>query len=166
MAADEPKRRDMGARAARWAKQEFTAERYADAVEALAQATIDAEPVLHLAAHLGGELVVIGCGLAGVELRQQDMHATGSSSLGGVPDIEVNRMTLRLALRAARRTSWRHDPHRATRRAVRQYCTWRGAFRFVGRVGCDYIFPASDSISNVLSWRIIPRQYGRLEWRI
>ncbi len=62
-------------------------------------------------AHFGGELVIIRCGLAGVELRQQDMHATESLSLGSVPDIEVKRMTLRLALRAARRTSWRCDPH-------------------------------------------------------
>lgn len=60
LAADEPLRRDMGARAAKWSKSYFTAENYAAALEPLIQATIDAQPVLHLAAHLGGELAALG----------------------------------------------------------------------------------------------------------
>lgn len=60
LAADEPLRRDMGARAAKWAKAYFTAENYAAALEPLMQAAIDAQPVLHLAAHLGRELAALG----------------------------------------------------------------------------------------------------------
>ncbi|MCC7269028.1 MAG: glycosyltransferase family 4 protein [Caulobacteraceae bacterium] len=60
LAADEPLRRDIGARAARWAKARFTAENYAAALEPLIQATLDAQPVLHLAAHLGSELATLG----------------------------------------------------------------------------------------------------------
>ncbi|HYD45195.1 MAG TPA: glycosyltransferase family 4 protein, partial [Phenylobacterium sp.] len=62
LAADEPLRRDMGARAAAWAKARYTAENYAAALEPLIEATIEAQPMLHLARHLGSELASLGLG--------------------------------------------------------------------------------------------------------
>lgn len=62
LAADEPLRRDMGGRASVWAKARFTAETYAAALEPLIQATIEAQPMLHLAGHLGAELSAFGLG--------------------------------------------------------------------------------------------------------
>ena len=62
LAADELLRREMGAKASAWARARHTPQNYATAVLSLVQATIDAQPALHLAAHLGAELSALGLG--------------------------------------------------------------------------------------------------------
>lgn len=62
LAADEPLRRSMGQKAAAWAKARFTAENYALALEPLIQASMDAQPMLRVAAYVGSELSALGLG--------------------------------------------------------------------------------------------------------
>lgn len=62
LAADEPMRRDVGARAAVWAAEAFAPARYADVVEGLLEETVARLPVLRLGAAYADELLQLGLG--------------------------------------------------------------------------------------------------------
>lgn len=62
LAADEPMRREVGARAAAWAAEAFSPSRYADALEALLEETAARLPILRLGAAFADELLQLGLG--------------------------------------------------------------------------------------------------------
>lgn len=60
LVADEPRRRQLGAAAARWARDTFTTRRYADALEALLAEMIEAMPLLRTGGAFADELNRLG----------------------------------------------------------------------------------------------------------
>ena len=60
LVADETLRRDTGKAARAWALENLNAARYAEAVEALAQAQVTSRPLLAVGARVGGELRALG----------------------------------------------------------------------------------------------------------